>query len=405
MMAVPQLKPSPMTFVDLYLQHTRNYESPTSFWKWSAYTAIGAVLRDNCYRQLGENRIHPNIYTLLMADSAVQRKGAPIKLCEKLVKTVNTTKVISGRASIQGILDELSRGETDKKTGKILAGGSALFCAEELSAGIVNDVEAVKIMTDIYDYKPEYVSRLRGSGVFTIKNICFSLMAASNQEMLIGVYDSIAVNGGLLGRTFVINADEFRPGNSLFDISDTSLSLNILVEHLTKISALKGEFQFTPGAQEVYDHWYLPFRRAYEHRQDRSGISGRIHTSILKLSMILAANYSQSLTVDEFHMSESIRECTALLPNYQRFIMSSGKSTIGECAAMLIEDIWSSQHKRISKAEFLSRYIHSFDHEIVDKCLTTLLQANLVKLSLNGDNEMYSLTPIGIEKFHLEEKK
>jgi len=232
--------PKPMTFVELLLQHTRKYESPESFWKWSAYTAIGSVLRDNCYRRLGENKIHPNVYTLILADSAVSRKGAPIKLCEKLVKRAESTKIISGRASIQGILDELSRGETDKATGKVLAGGSALFCAEELSAGIVNDPEAIKILTDIYDFKEDYTSRLRGSGVFRIKNICFSMMAGSNEELLRGVYGSEAVNGGLLGRTFIVRSNEFRPGNSLFDVNDTSASLDILTEMPRKDGQTEG---------------------------------------------------------------------------------------------------------------------------------------------------------------------
>jgi len=130
-------------------------------------------------------------------DSAVSRKGAPIKLCEKLVKRAESTKIISGRASIQGILDELSRGKPIRRL-KGPGWRSALFCAEELSAGIVNDPEAIKILTDIYDFKDEYTSRLRGSGVFRIKNICFSMMAGSNEELLRGVYGSEAVMGVFL---------------------------------------------------------------------------------------------------------------------------------------------------------------------------------------------------------------
>lgn len=402
-MAVPHPATQPMTFVDLFMQHTRFYESPRSFWKWAAFTAIGAVLRDNCYRQLGDNKIYPNVYTLVLANSAVHRKGSPIKLCEELVKRTKSTKVISGRSSIQGILDELARGETDKTTGKLLAGGSALFSAPELTAGIVNDPEAIKILTDIYDFRDEYVSRLRGTGVFRIKNVCFSMMAASNEDLLRDVYDNTAVNGGLLGRTFVVRPDEFRPANSLFDIQDQPESFRCLEETLIKISKLAGQFEFTPGAQEVYTKWYEPFRKSYEHKSDRSGISGRIHTSILKLSMILAVNRASALIVDKVDMEEAIREGTSLLPNYQSFIMASGKSTIGEAAVLLIEDIWSSQHKKISKAEFLGRYIHSFDAELCDKMLTTLQQAELIRMVLiDNSKEAYEMTPKGIEKFQLK---
>jgi hypothetical protein len=229
------------------------------------------------------------------------------------------------------------------------------------------------------------------------------MMAASNEDLLRDVYDNSAVNGGLLGRTFVVRPDEFRPGNSLFDIAEQPESFRCLEETLFKMTKLTGEFQFTSNAQKVYDDWYIPFRKSYEHKADRSGISGRIHTSILKLSMILAVNRALTLIVDETDMIDAIREGTSLLPNYQSFIMTSGKSTIGEAAALLIEDIWNSQHKKISKSEFLSRYIHSFDAELCDKMLTTLQQAELIKMVLiDNTREAYEMTPKGVEKFQLK---
>jgi hypothetical protein len=391
-----------MTFVELFLQHTKDYESPGSFWKWAAYTTIGAVLRDNCYRKLGDHKVYPNMYTLLLADSAVHRKGHPIKLCEELVKGAKSTKVISGRSSIQGILDELARGETDKQSGKIMAGGSALFAASELSAGIVNDPEAVKILTDIYDFKEEYTSRLRGSGVFRIKNICFSLIAASNEELLRDVYDGKAIFGGLLGRTFLVRPNEFRPANSLFTIREQDASLLLMRESLAALTKLTGEFEITTDAQAAYEEWYIPFRKSYEHKSDRSGISGRIHTSVLKLAMVLCVNHTHMLEIQKCHMMEAIKECVDLLPNYQGFVMAGGRSTISEVAALLIEDIWSSKTKSITKGEFLSRYIHIFDSELLDKCITTLSQAELIKLTLDDDKEKYMITKKCEEKFSLK---
>jgi hypothetical protein len=392
-----------MNFVELFLQHTENYESPSSFWKWSAYTAVAAVLRDNCFRKLGDHKIYPNVYTLFLADSAVHRKGHPVKLCETLVAGAKSTKVISGRSSIQGILDELARGETDKVTGKTVTGGSALFSASELSAGIVNDPEAVKILTDIYDFKDEYTSRLRGSGVFRIKNICFSLVAASNEELLRDVYDGKAIFGGLLGRTFLVRPNEFRPANSLFTVRSQETTFQILQEILGKFAKLKGEFEITVEAQRAYDDWYVPFRKSYEHKSDRSGISGRIHTSVLKLAMVICVVRSNALIIEACHMQEAIKECLDLLPNYQGFVMSSGKSTISEVAALLIEDIWSSRHKRITKAEFMGRYIHLFDFELCDKCITTLMQAEFIKMCLDEKSaESYQVTEKCKEKFNLK---
>ena len=84
--------------------------------------------------------------------------------------------------------------------------------------------------------------------------------------------------------------------------------------------------------------------------------------------------------------------------------MASGRSTIAEVAALLIEDIWSSKGKEIKKSEFLGRYVHIFDSELLDKCITTLCQAEFIKLCIgaNGNGESYTVTDKCKEKFELK---
>jgi hypothetical protein len=158
------------------------------------------------------------MYILLLADSAVQRKGRPVRFCEKLVTKVGNTKIISGKASIQGILDTMATNETDPITGKVNKGGASVFFAEELSAALVADPQAVATLTNMYDYKERYTELLRTRAKTQISNMVFSLIAASNEDLLKQLYDKAAVSGGLLGRTFLIVPNEFRPSNSLFDI-------------------------------------------------------------------------------------------------------------------------------------------------------------------------------------------
>lgn len=331
-----------------------------------------------------------------------------MELSEKLLTEIRPTKIISGRASIQAVLDELGRSETDKATGTVLKGGGAIFFAPELSAGVVNDPEAIKILTDIYDFRSEYTSRLRGSGVFKINNVCFSMLAASNEELLKDFYDSRALYGGLLGRTFLVKASEFRPANSLFDVRDTSESFSCLVSLLTVISKATGEFEIDASAQKAYDAWYEPFRRSYEHRSDNSGVAGRIHTSVLKLAMILCINETggESLEICECHIQEAIKQCMALMPNYQSFIMSSGKSTVADVAACLIEEIWQANGKKLGKRDFVSRHFSQFDLDVIDKCITTLETAGLIQSTINNNDYVFQVTPKCLESFpHLKENK
>lgn len=383
-----------MSFITNYLDHTKIYESPTSFWKWSAYAAVAGILRDNCFYKQGDEPLYPNIYVLLIADSAVQRKDRPVRMVEKLCQKVNNTKVINGRSSIQGILDELAKGETDKKTGKMLKGGSAIWIAPEMSAGIVSDPDAIKILTDIYSFREKYDSRLRTSANFSIKNICFSFMAASNEELLRDVYDIKATMGGLLGRTFLVAPNEFRPGNSLFDLK-TDDSMNLLTNELMEIAKIEGEFDFRPEAKQTYDEWYLPFRAGYEKKSDKSGISGRIHTSVLKLAMVLAVSDSHELIIRKEHIIKAIEECQELIPNYTRFVMSSGKSSLAEIATLLLSALNDAEQHCLSRKAILQKFWNVLDQgaETLDKVITTLEQGGMIQSSMGESGDInYRMT-------------
>jgi len=392
-------------FIKLLLEHTKPYESPESFWKWSAYCTIAAVMRDSCYIRQGDSNLYPNVYVLLLADSAVHRKGNPVRFCEKLTSKIANTKVISGRTSIQAILDELARGETHPKTGKTIKGGSSLFSAPELSAGIVNDPEAIKILTDIYDFKEEYTSRLRGTGTFHIKNICFTMMAASNESLLIDLYDEKARTGGLLGRTFLVKPNEFRQANSLFDFPDTTESMKRIADSLLAISKMEGEMIVTDPARKEYDDWYKPFRASQQNIKDKTGILGRIHTSVLKLSMILCADHTMGLEIQKCHIQEAIEESTALLPNYTQFVMSGGKSPISNIATIVLQQLYDEPSHSLSRAYLLRANWNEFDMETFDKFVDTMTQAEMLGAAMFDDGVGYKLTKKCIDILFKDQQK
>ena len=386
-----------MSFVSSYLEHTQLYESPTSFWKWSAYAAIGAILRDNVYRKQGDITTYPNIFVLFLAPSG-GRKGAPINLARELIKIVGNTKDIAGRTSIQAIIDELSHTETNSKTGKLVKGGSAILIASELAAGIVGDSAAISILTDLYDLKTDFKHHLRSTGRFKIDRIVLNMLAGSNADLLKEVYTEAAVNGGLLARTFLIFPNEIRPPNSLLDAIDTSENKIKLAEQLKKISELTGQVHITDEAKKEYDEWYKPFYNGLTKKSDKSGILARIHTGIFKLAIILAAN-DLEMSIRKCHIEQAIEEGMGLIPNYNTFVMASGKSTLSEAGAILIPLLLESKDHMVSKKKFLQDHWHNVDNETFDKLIITLEAAGLVQSIMQGTSGMfYRLTEKALEK-------
>jgi hypothetical protein len=385
----------PTNFIDAFIKHTSIYESPVSFWKWSAYATVAAILRDNCYLKQGDSFLFPNIYVLFLAESSGHRKGRPVELSETLVNKVNNTKVISGRSSVQAILDELARAETDKKTGKIMKTGSAIFYAPELAAGIVSDPEALKIITDIYDYKANpYKSRLRTGPCFNLERIVFSMLAASNEDMIKDFFNTTAIKGGMLARTFLITPNEFRPSNDLLDVDpeERKSSLNCVLELLRKIGDLNGEFLFSSDAKDEYKSWYGPFRQSYSAKKESSGVVGRIHTSVIKLAMVLAAN-ELDLSIRRRHVEDSISQCLSLLPNYSLFTMNNGKSEMSQLGGLIITDLAAARNSMLSRKELIrNRWQDGLDADTLDKLMVTLEQAGMIQQIQSRDGLFVQLT-------------
>lgn len=380
------------TFIDELLKHTSQYESSTAFWRWSGYAAIAATLRDNIYWRVGDDRTYPNIYVLLLAISGAHRKGKPIRTALSLVERVASTKVISGRTSVQAIFEEMMISETDPTSGKMSKGGAATLFAEELAAGIVSDEQGVAILTDIYDYKLNFKVNLVSRGRRKIESMVFSLLAGSNEDLLKGVYTSTAINGGLLARTFLITPDEFRKSNSLRSLGDTSKSYDNLVFLLRKIASLKGEVTFTEAAWDIYDGWYIPFRESQKGKIDRTGVLGRIHTGVVKIAMILAAN-ELMMEVNATHMEDAIDLCIKLLPNYTNFTFSSGKSDIAQAGAILIADLKDAVGNQLTRKEIMRKNWMNFDAELLDKLIVNLEGAEFVIQSMNEKRDVsYKLT-------------
>lgn len=383
------------TFIELLIEHTKSYESPTAFWKWSAYTTIASVLRDNVYKPFGDKKLYPNIYVLFLAESG-SRKGPPVDLSEQMVKEIGITKTISGRASIQAIVDELAHTETNSKTGQMIKGGSAIWYASELAAGIVQDDAAIAILTDIYEGKTDFKNLLRHSPRFKVERIVFNALLASNTAMLKNFYNSQATHGGLLARTFLVTPQgEFRRSNSLLKHVNRKKTYDECMTSLKEIVKLNGEVEFDNSAQSEYDPWYDSFRKSYRDK-DKGGIAGRMHVGVLKLAMILAAN-EESLIVRKRHIEEAIAECISLIPNYNEFIMASGKSTVSEAGAILLTDLQNAPEYTIDRRMVLRNHWQDIDAEVLDKLSVTLEQAGMITMVPYGNSIAFRLTPKALE--------
>jgi hypothetical protein len=225
------------------------------------------------------------------------------------------------------------------------------------------------------------------------------MLAASNEVHLKEVYTELAIYGGLLGRTFFVKPNEFRKANPLLQEEKVKYDIRPLVESLKQISKLKGEVLFDNGVSEEYSKWYTSFRDSYKERPDKSGIMGRIHAGVLKLSIIIgvSSEYDKIVKIDHFY--EALEQCMSILPNYDTFVLGQGKGIITEQAGIFLNELWEEPEHKATRREILFTYWSEFDAETLDKIVLTLEQAGMVRTMLSDNNSEYQLTDKAQEKF------
>lgn len=361
---------------------------------------VGAVLRNNCYLLLGDTRIYPNIYVLIIANPAM-RKAKPLNSIIELVKGVNNTKIIEGRTSIQAVIQRLSEIER-LKDGRSISGASGIIYSEEVSAMFTEDDANIPVLTDIYDFKSSYTSALVSRGTTKLTDVVVSMLGASNEELLRPVFNNRAIYGGLLSRCLIVYGDRVRHRNSLMFEDARKYDPSGLQKLINDIGKLKGIFHISDDAKHYYDKWYNETCPQLENRANRTGAEGRIHTNILKIAMILAAAEYRKLEIDVPILEKAIEKVQSLFVNYKRLTLGSGKSKDSDAKVLFLKILWSAGSERnyaATRREVVNRSWGDMSSEELDSIERNLLEGGLIKVEENKGGKKYSLTEESIQFF------
>lgn len=388
-------------FVEKLLELTSVVESPTSYLEWSAYATIAAVLRHNVYYNFPARRtkVTPNMYILLVGDSGSTRKSTPLKISNFLLKQVGNTKLIEGRASIQGVLKELAEVKTvDYPSRHIIKFASGIMYSEELAAFFVKDPSVGPILTDIYDYKETHSVTLRTQETVELQKVCINLFSATNSAFLQDMFTKTDLYGGMVGRTIFIMEEKARHKDlGLRDIGKEE-DWDALVHHLRGLAKLEGPVTLSDSALDFMEDWYNS--TDFTLYESRTGFEPRAHTHALKLALVYAAceeNFNREIT--KRHCLKAVDTVTSLRKNYHKLVATVGFSqnntiqAIKDITVILFENIG----KPLARDEIMRKLFGRVDAESFDKAITTLDQTGLIRVS-GSSKALYSLSERGKER-------
>ena len=407
------------TWLTKLLDSRSDFESPRKFFYWSALAAVSSVVKRKIYlrkRSGGRTNylLYPNIYVFLIGDSAVVRKGPPVKMARKLVKAVGSTRIISGRSSFQGIIKELATARTiwDDQTQKqvLYHDSSAFICASELRSSLIQDPQAFATLTDLHDgdFADEWKTLLRGSGIEELKDVNITILGGTNPAYLKETISGADVEGGIIGRSFLVYAKERQTINPLtedvdgeVDNNDEGGENNQYAEEakwLQSISKLTGYFRYARPAKDLYDEWYHEFTTRKVN--DKTGTFGRLHDQVLKVAMLLSLTKKKELILDKETMEEAISSCLDIASDLNRSIIPSGKSEISGKMVAILQDLIDRNGQEVMRRRLLTKFYGEVSYQDLDIIIENMKNAQILDVRRHGKDVYYALTQNALDQYN-----
>jgi hypothetical protein len=358
------------------------------------------------------------------ADSGL-KKGPPVNMAKKLVKTVNNTRVITGRGSIQGILKDLGTTQT-APGGKLVNGGKsvAFICSSELSSSIVEDKVATKILTDLYDriYNEGEWRSLLKMETFTLKDPTITMLTATNEAMSDDFFTKAAIQGGYFARTFIVYEKESGKVNSLLYPLEKEINYSSVADYLKEVSKLVGPFEPLAIAEKtdkykyrkikkgkgglrevwfnnvgiIFDDWYENFKELmkFSEHKDETGTLNRFDASVLKVAMLLSLAMEPQLVIQEEAMRTAIVECEKLLGNVRKTTMGKqGMSSAALLKTLIIMEVLNRPEHQISRAVLMKKmWSHYTNATEFDDMMQGFEASGMIK-TMNMGNQVFYFMP------------
>jgi len=372
------------TWLNTYIEYTRDTESPTVFHSWTGITIISAAIGRNILIDRGHYKMYPNVFAILVAGSGMCRKSTAIHMGVRILKKISHppllfSQKITPEALIQALQDNTRDGDM-----------IGLVYADELSVFMGGDSVhsgLIPLLTNLYDSHDEWSYHTRGRGVEKLSNVCISMIAGSTLEWLKNSIPMDAIGGGFTGR--IIFVHEAAPCKAAL-FTEKGKGFEELVHDLDEISTYKGIVQLTPAAIKVMNEWYTNDHFFVPRDPSVTGYFARKHDHLLKVATILSVSESPSLLITDSHIKEALRllELTEVkLDEVAATVSTTAASTPTEKVLAIIQ-----RFKIIEHADLLKRCWRFTSAQEMQLIIQTLVDSRQIKDRVEGRNRIYEST-------------
>ena len=390
-----------MSWLDLFLEETdfAGVETPKQWLYWSGVATISAIVAPNVYVNKGAYKLRPNLYILLIGRSGLGKGFGPTT-ARKLIKEVGSTRLISGKATIEGIIKELALSRASENGHIPFKDARGFICSGEFAASLYNNTDALTVLTDLYDAhdNDEWNNTLKNSPIDKLRRPCITLLSGANPDMFDLAVDKVHRTGGFVGRTQLIGADKrFRDNAMIYKKGEIIPEVDIgkLSVHLKELAKLQGEVEWSDDAVDYYREWFYPFRKA--DIEDKTGTYDRLNDTMIKIITCISLSRSKEMILQQEDVEQAINVCSMLSNTALKVAGMPNRSESSPAIKAVFTILLMAENYTLTRKQLLQKGFGDFDSNELDRVVETMTQTGFVIQVKGGKDIKYQLTKAFME--------
>ena len=381
-----------MVWVDLisaFTEYTKHRNSPELFRKWGAIGMIGGAVERRVWTKIGQDRLFPNLWCLLVGPPGVGKTQTISKVEDFLYKT-KTLALAPSNMNSASMLDALNNAQRTIQGGaRVAEEYHALFIAAREFGVFLPEYDRtfMQILNDIFDcpIKTSVQRISRSKDEFIITNPMLNIIAGTTPSFLGEFMPEAAWSGGFTARFLMIYCNT-GPKVELFTshIEDKSLEDIILVQ-LNRLSTSYGFCKWEVGAVQEFKRWYLSGMEPTPQHSKLEHYLTRRHMLLAKLAMICALSRSGNLiiTIEDLDRAKDLLfEAEITIPDIFRDMVGKSDGAVIKELHFFMTKVYISQPshaKRPIPSASVFRFLKDrIPSEKVEKVLEIAIKSDVI---------------------------
>jgi hypothetical protein len=357
-------------WLDAFFFYTSESECPDSYLRWSALHTISAALERRVWTEWVYHKFYPNLYILLIGPPGVTHKNAAIRFSRRFLRATGVPTA-SDSITKEAFIQQMKRRGRDAQAIAAMPNEFPSFVGP-------SGPNMIGFLTDIYDSDDNWEYTTKGGGSDIVERPYLTLLGGAVPTWIADEFGSKFMEYGFSARTLLIFETEPRFRKARVTITDEMhRTADLMVEDLLRIMEMKGEFKWTPEAEQWWDHWYEIQLPALELDYRLQGYLGRKPTHLLKVSMVISAIESDELLLTEKHFASALRYLSDLEPQMERALQATGANPLSSHLERIANDIVS--HSGMSLADLVRRNTHALKRAELDEQISNLIDMGVIR--------------------------